>query len=545
MALYLGLDFSTQSASAVVVDVDPPENGRARRREVVCVVSLQFDDALPSYGTRSGVLPSEDPRVAHSVPLMWVEALDLLLARLRDEGVDLSAVRAIAGSGQQHGSVYLGASAPDTLASLDGELPLVEQVRDVFTRSTSPIWMDSSTADECEEITDSLGGPEAVAELTGSRAFERFTGPQIRRFYKLDPEAFALTRTVHLVSSFMASLIAGGHAPIDPGDAAGTNLIDIRKKAWSHLAVAATAPGLKPKLPPIAPSSTVVGRVSPYFVARHGMAPDARAIVWSGDNPCSLIGVGLVRAGRIAISLGTSDTLFGFMPELGIDPAGEGHVFGSPTGEYMSLICFKNGSLARERVRDRFGLDWDGFDEALRATPPGNDGKVMLPWFEPEITPNVLEAGERLYGVDADDGPGLVRAVVEGQMASMVLHSRWMGVTTREIYATGGASRNREILQVMANVHGAEVFPFRVGNSAALGAALRAWHADRVADGEEVSWDDIIAGFAEPVREERVSPDPDAHATYRRFVELYAECESAALRGEGDPAAARERFVRG
>ena len=87
------------------------------------------------------------------------------------------------------------------------------------------------------------------------------------------------------------------------------------------------------------------------------------------------------------MSLGTSDTVFGLMREPRVDRTGTGHVFGAPTGDYMGLTCFKNGSLARERVRDAFGLSWDSFSEALRRTPAGNDGRILLPWFEPEITP--------------------------------------------------------------------------------------------------------------------------------------------------------------
>ena len=70
----------------------------------------------------------------------------------------------------------------------------------------------------------------------------------------------------------------------------------------------------------------------------------------------------------------------------------------------MCLTCFKNGSLAREKIRDQYGLDWRGFSEALRATKPGNGGALMLPWFEPEITPNVPMPGIRRVDLDPGDG---------------------------------------------------------------------------------------------------------------------------------------------
>jgi xylulokinase len=277
-------------------------------------------------------------------------------------------------------------------------------------------------------------------------------------------------------------------------------------------------------------------------VERHGFRPTTKVIAWSGDNPSSLIGVGLVKPGRIAISLGTSDTLFGFLPMPRVDPMGVGHVFGSPTGDFMSLICFKNGSLARERVRNAFRMDWEAFSRALRESKPGNGGGIMLPWFDPEITPTVLEPGARTYGVDLKSGPVNVRAVVEGQMLSTAIHSQWMGVKVDTIHATGGAAKNREILQVMANVHDAQVYQFEVGNSASLGAALRAYHADLLSEGRKLPWEEIVAGFTEPVAESRISPDPDVAPIYAELKKVYSACESHALRGGDDPMPLIEAF---
>ncbi len=468
MALYLGLDSSTQSLTGIVLEVE----GDSTR--VVFESSLAFDEAFPEYGTRHGVLPRSDPAVAVSSPPLWADALDAMMARVSHSGLDVGRLAAIAGSAQQHGSVYMNSrGGPSALSRLDPGLPPGEQVVHALSRPVAPIWMDSSTSTECAELAEGVGGAEALAQRTGSRAFERFTGPQIRKFFKDDPRTYAATDRIHLVSSFLASLLAGRHAPIDPGDGSGMNLMDLATSDWWPAALEATAPGLRAKLPAVAPAWTVAGSLSPYWQARHGL-PAAKVVVWSGDNPCSLIGTGLVRTGLVAISLGTSDTIFGLMREPRVDRTGTGHVFGAPTGAYMGLTCFANGSLARERVRDSFGLSWPGFSQTLAATPPGNGGRVLLPWYVPEITPPVAAPGVRRYDLAIDDGPGHVRGVVEGQQMSLALHSRWMDTGIETILATGGAAANREILQVMADVFGAEVFQLEVGNSACLGAALRA-----------------------------------------------------------------------
>ena len=536
MPLYLGLDSSTQSLSAIVLEVD------GNRRRVAFESSIAFDEALPQYGTRHGVLPSDDAMTAVSPPLMWVQALELMMDRLKQSGLDLSQLRAISGSAQQHGSVYLNAKASSALAALDPRRPLAEQVTPLLSRDQAPIWMDSSTSTECREIEAAVGGSQALAQRTGSRAFERFTGAQIRKFSKRDPSAYATTDRIHLVSSFLASLLIGRHAPLDPGDGSGMNLMDLASCEWWTPAVSATAPDLAAKLPPVARAATVVGTLSRYWQERFGLPP-ARIVAWSGDNPCSLVGVGLVREGRLAISLGTSDTVFGLMREPRVDATGTGHVFGSPTGDYMGLTCFKNGSLAREHIRDRFRLSWPTFSESLRRTPPGNGGRIMLPWLEPEITPTVLTPGIRRYGLDPGDADGNVRAVIEGQQMAMALHSRWMNVTVDTIHATGGAAANRDILQVMADVFGAVVYQLQVGNSAALGAALDAVHGAAVADGTALSWDEAIEGFVEPIADSALRPDSARHAIYRQLIDVYAACESHALGQGADPSAQLADFA--
>src|SRR5436190_5709105 len=202
-ALYLGLDSSTQSLSAVVLEAS---GGRHR---VVCELSLGFDETLPRYGTRHGVLPHADPAVAQSSPVMWVEALDLLFARLTEQRLNVDRLAAISGSAQQHGSVYLNDAAARGFGALRPEWTLPSQLVPLLSRPIAPIWMDSSTSAECREIEAAVGGAETLAQHTGSRAFERFTGPQIRRFARREPTAYAATDRIHLVSSFLASMLIG------------------------------------------------------------------------------------------------------------------------------------------------------------------------------------------------------------------------------------------------------------------------------------------------------------------------------------------------
>jgi len=299
------------------------------------------------------------------------------------------------------------------------------------------------------------------------------------------------------------------------------NLMDLERNRWSPEALDATAPALAERLPQIVPSYEIFGRLAPYWQKRYSLPP-VPLVPWTGDNPSSLVGTGIIRDGVLAVSLGTSDTVF----TCTTTPARtSSHVFRSPTGDFMNLVCFRNGSLAREWMRVEHRLDWDAVATLLERSP-GNDGRLMLPWLEAEITPRIASPGLRRFGFDAVDPAANMRALIEGQMMAIANHAA--DVTTApadRVVVTGGAAVNRSILQVMANVFGVDVYRLDIENSAALGAALRAFHADRLASGAPVSWKTVVSGFTEPKAGHRVTPNPKHAAMYATLRRDYAIVE--------------------
>jgi xylulokinase len=509
--MFLGLDSSTQSLTAVIID---PASGA-----ITCQLSVNFGADLPHYQSPSGFLGGGTNGEVHANPLMWLEALDLLFSRLRDAS-DLSKIRMISGSGQQHGSVYLDSSFDTRLASLNPGKDLVSQLSPALTRATSPIWMDTSTTVECAEITASAGGSSEVCARSGSIAIERFTGPQIRRFFKADPQGYSHTSRIHLVSSFIASVLAGQSVPVDFGDGAGMNLLNLADLCWDEVLMDATAPNLREKLLPAAIATTTQGRVSSYFVEKYGLPQTCRTALFTGDNPASLVGMGATAPGQIVISLGTSDTFFAAMPGPKTDPHGFGHVFGNPAGGFMSLICFRNGSLAREALRDKLGLDWSAFDRpSLAQTSASAGANLMLPFYGPEITPRHDFTGPVLKGSAAFESgsePALqVRALLEGQFLNMRLHSEWMEVKAERIRLTGGASKNDGIAQLVADIFQAPVERLDVSNSAALGGALLA----AAADGHDL--DDLQKIFCKASPGSSLQPERTLADTYDTALQRF------------------------
>ncbi|MFC1798473.1 xylulokinase [Thermodesulfobacteriota bacterium] len=534
---FLGLDISTQSLTAVIIE---PSSGDFRRH------NIHFDSNYPSYKTTDGVVFGDDPTEVHADPRMWIEALDDMLLWLKEKKISRF-IRSIGVSAQQHGTVYLRQKASAILSQLDPTNRLHTQLEQIFSRETSPVWMDSSTNKECREITKFLGGDIEVARLTGSVSTERFAGPQIRSFWKRNPEAFENTSHIALISSFITALLIGRLAAVDAGDGFGTNLADIQTGNWSQTAMEATAPELKQRLPALLLRDKAVGNVSSYLVKRYGFDPETRVINGSGDNPCSLVGLGLIEVPEIhAISLGTSDTYFGYMKQILEMQRSSGHIFGTADGRYMFLICFKNGSLAREQLKEHYGLNWHDFSNIIQKTPSGNHGKIMLPYFLPEITPRVLNAGiQRFGGLEENDIMGNVRAVVEAQMMAMYLHSGWTGRRPKTIYVTAGGAQNQGLLKVISQVFGAEVYAFEVKESAALGAAIRAAHCYLNSKSSNISWKELTAYYVNLKSAEVIRPSKAEIEIYHHpngFLSVYDACEKFYLRQGDNPSAKIEAF---
>jgi xylulokinase len=515
MPLYLGLDSSTQSLTGLLLDTD---TGQLVAEEVV-----SYGEDLPAYGSPQGFLPSKVPGVVHADPLLWLAALDLLLGRWRDAGAPLHRVAALSGAAQQHGSVSTNGDLGPRLERLEAFGSLPEALAPVLARPTAPIWLDTSTGEDCRALEEAVDGQ--VRTITGSPATERFTGPQVRKFAREEPAAYARTTRIDLVSSFLASVLCGQPAPLDHADASGMNLLDLGRLAWHPDLLAATAPGLRERLPRLAPARRQAGTLAPYF-RRYGLPPGLPVYTWTGDNPSSLAGTGAMGADCRVVSLGTSDTLFGRLERPEGDPEGCGHVFAGPAGGYLSLICFANGSLAREAVKHGQGLSWEWFDgEAFARTPPGNRGNQLLPYFVPEITPRIPVAGVRRTGEPAfvagrADPATEVRAVVEAQVLALRLHSAWMPGEPDHLRITGGGAVSAGYRQVLADVFQRPVRRLAVGNSSALGAALRAAEADGAGD-----WDTLTRTFCPTGEESR--PVAERQAVYEEALCAYRAWEDS------------------
>lgn len=306
------------------------------------------------------------------------------------------------------------------------------------------------------------------------------------------------------------------------------NLINIRTREWDNRCLEACGNGLNDKLGKPAATGSPIGPISTYFVQRYGFQSDCVIASFTGDNPASLVGMCL-QEGDIAVSLGTSDTVFLWLDSP--QPDITGHILCNPLAEesFMALLCYKNGSITRERVAgDAAEGDWSIFSELLESTPIGNFGNIGFFFDLQEIYP--LVAGDYRFNqydekVARFSKDVEVRACVEGQFMRLRAHAEDLGYTVTantRILATGGASANRSILQVLANVFNAAVYVQAKPNSAAAGGAFLARFADRTSKADVQQLMSEASAYSQAA-----VPAKNADSIYKSMIVRYRKLEAA------------------
>ncbi|CAK9782741.1 putative xylulokinase [Cutaneotrichosporon oleaginosum] len=491
--LFLGLDSSTQALKASLLDED---------LRVLSEAEVRFDADLSHFKTRGGVLHGPEGSGEVFSPVMQpVEALDLLLDRMKAAKWPLGKIKAVSAAGQQHASVYWSKQAGRLLSSLDAGEPMAPQLQGAFSRAIIPNWQDSSTVEECKALEAGVGGPKELARITGSKAHTRFTASQILRFRNTFPDAYGATDRISLVSSYITTLLCadGDIKGIDESDACGMNLWDMESagRGWSRAVLDVIAPGegeeLARKLGRVeTDGGRVVGNIGRWFVERHGFDPKCVVVPGTGDNPATFLSFSL-REREGMVSLGTSDVVLVSTAEYSPHP--EFHAFFHPamiappsvqdsvreTAEslrYFNMLVYKNGSLAREHVRDKYfgSTSWDEFNAAVERLRP-QSGDVTLErmafwWLLPAIIPSGAHGVYKYIGSDAataervDDFSEVgmeALAILECQMmnyasrSSAILSSDETAATLARVYVAGGAARNKTLLNVMADAMGCPV----------------------------------------------------------------------------------------
>jgi len=450
MAYYLGIDVGTSGTKALVMDV---------RGRVLATATGEHRISAPKPAWSE-----QDPRD------WWRATVKAVRAAIASSGIDGSAVAGIGLSGQMHGLVCLG-EGPDPLR------PAI-------------IWNDQRTAAEAEQIESAAGGKRGLIKLVGNVAMTSFTLTKLLWVRKHEPRVYEKIRHVLLPKDYVRYRLTGECAG-DVSDMSGTLLLDPRKRDWSGAALKLFAVD-RDILPPVYESHEVTGEVAARVGARLGVAAGTPVVAGAGDQPAGAVGNGIVRAGLVSATMGTSGVVFVHSPKYVTDPDGRVQTFCSAVaGQYCMFGCVLSAGGSFQWLRDTLGgeevaaaaaRDIDPYELLTRAAakaPLGCEGLFWLPYLTGERTPHAdpfARAG--WVGITARTGRNeLVRSVMEGAtfaMTDIVTIFRGRGIRPREIRLSGGGARSAFWRQIQADIYGATCATVRTEEGPAYGAAILA-----------------------------------------------------------------------
>jgi xylulokinase len=488
-SLYLGLDLSTQSLKATVINSNLIE-------EYTFVVNFERD--LPQYMTKSGYLTNEKNEYFSNVN-MFMDALELAFSKMKEDKVEISRIKAISGCAQQHGCVFYSCSNLDINNQFDMKKTLTENFEELNILSSKfcPIWMDCTTTKYARNLEEHFT-QEGLFKLTGNRAYERFTINQIQKLLWEKEYIYRHTFHISLLSSFMSEILSGKFCGIDLSDGSGMNLLNITSFDWDEKILNFIGNDLKSKLyPPVKPNQSV-GLINNYFIQKYGFSESCKIFSFTGDNICSFMGTGTFDEETLILSLGTSDTLF-FLCEKDklfslnkIEYLINSHLFVSPINYEENLfvmLCTRNGSILREKFRDEYcdGL-WSNFEDSLSRTIPGNNGIFGFFYIFEEIVPSFKKTN--FYYMYDEHGQiesfekvvkpcNIIRAVIEGKILSLYCNLKRMGFKNfKRIILTGGGAKLKGIDQIVSDIFDSTVLKADIQENCSYGGALKAFFGD-------------------------------------------------------------------
>lgn len=231
--------------------------------------------------------------------------------------------------------------------------------------------------------------------------------------------------------------------------------------------------GITPEhLPPVYPSSAIIGPLQPAAAEHMGLPPGIPIINGSGDIPAAAVGSGAIQEGALNIRLGTSGGISGHFSQRKIDLAHYAGCVGStfPEKYYLALahqetigICLEwlaNRILYHKQRLEEETLFADVFqllDHLAMQAPPGAAGLIFTPWMFGERCPiddHNVRAG--LFNLSLEHGrEHIIRAVLEGIAFNLrwgleVLENLYQPVS--ELHIIGGGAKSDIWCQIIADI---------------------------------------------------------------------------------------------
>jgi len=501
--VHLGVDLGTSSCKVVAVDQD---------------------GSVLAVATRSYPLHSARPGWSEQNPDDWWaatdEAVGEVTATLPRRGAE---VVAIGLSAQMHG-----------LVALDDANTVIRP---------SILWNDQRCEAECEDITENLGGIDAVISAIDNRMITGFTAGKIVWLREHEPNNFRAISHVLNPKDYLRWQM-NGQFVTDVSDASGTGLFDVRNRRWSTPMLNAVGIGID-VLPAVVESTESTGTVHASLAAKWNIPSDVQVYGGGGDAVIQTASMAITGPGDIGVTLGTAgivaaaadfcpDNKRGTVQLSCYNLPGQWHVMGvslSAAGGMQWLTHMLT------ELPGASGLDVTDLIALARDVPAGSDGLLFLPFLAGERAPHYAPSASAAWvGLGIRHRLGhMVRSVIEGALLNMretFETFRELGISCDRIIASGGATRDPFWLQTMADIFGTTVVTTTGGSEGgAYGAAI-------IAGLGAQTWDTAEDAFRHVEVLSSFEPDRDAHRIYdsvfaahrklhAHFTDVYQDIEQA------------------
>lgn len=439
MGYVLGIDLGTSSLKGLLMN---------KSGEVVAFAGYDYPLLHPKKG------------YSEQNPEEWVKACENVFKALSEKVEDFNAeLEGIAISGQMHG-----------LVTLDGEDKVVRP---------AILWNDTRTTKQCTEIMEGFG--ERLITITKNKALEGFTLPKILWMQEEERELWVKVAHIMLPKDYLIFRLTGEFAT-DYSDAAGTLLLDVAAKKWSDEILAKYNIDGK-ILPKLYNSIDCVGKIKAEYQKEFGFKKEVKVMGGGADNACAAVGSGIVSNGIGMVSIGTSGVFLSYEDEAHSNYSGRLHLFnhGIPDAYYSMGVTLAAGH-SLNWFKETFAPK-ESFEELLSdidKIPAGSDGLLFAPYIVGERTPY---ADSKVRGsftrIDTTHTRAhFARAVLEGitfsLRDSMELMSELTAKKFDKILSVGGGSKNKDWLQMQADIFDTEIITLTTEQGPGLGAAMMA-----------------------------------------------------------------------
>lgn len=435
MPLVLGVDSSTQSTKVEARDI---ETGQVVARG-------------------HAAHPPTTPPVSEQDPVAWWVALTAAIAQIGDHRSD---VVAISVAGQQHGLVLLD----------DDGRPL----------RPAKLWNDTTSAPQAARLVELLGA-ERWAAMTGSVPVAAFTITKLAWVAEHEPGLLDRVAKVMLPHDYLTWRLTAQHVT-DRGDASGSGWFDPTSGTvlpdLLGAAVGGDGSAWLERVPRVLAPDQAAGPLTAAAARSLGLSESVIVGPGSGDNMGAALGLGL-RAGDVAISLGTSGTVFAVSDTATHDPSGAVAGFASASGNFLPLVCTLNATKVTDTVAGWLGTDPQGLAELSLGAVDRPGTVTLIPYFDGERTPNLPDATGTFIGLtNSTTREQLALAAHDGVLCGLlggVDALRAVGATIGgRVFLIGGGARSAAYRQRCADLLGHAVTVPDSDETVAAGAAAQA-----------------------------------------------------------------------